>query len=200
MRILLADSDRDLLQSYATLLAMDGHEVTQAFDGAQVVSLLAHGPYDTALLEETLPRVEHGRLMRLMAREALPVIVILNGRVTAKHLLRPDLPCGYLSLPFLPGDLTGLIESVREKRASGEPFPCGDAVVDVAGFAFQGTDIRLTAAEIDLLTALKRGKMSHGRHARTVILALNEKLARMNRRTHIRYELEKGYTLVSDHE
>ena len=50
MRILLADPDRDLLQSYERLLALDGHEVAAAFDGAQAARLLAAGPYGDAAI------------------------------------------------------------------------------------------------------------------------------------------------------
>ena len=49
MNILLADSNRDLLQSYQKLLTLDGHTVTTAFDGAQAAALLEPGKYDIAI-------------------------------------------------------------------------------------------------------------------------------------------------------
>ena len=59
MNVLLADSNRDLLQSYQKLLTMDGHTVTTAFDGTQAVSLLSQQKYDIAILEERLPRIRN---------------------------------------------------------------------------------------------------------------------------------------------
>ena len=49
MDILLADSNRDLLQCYQKLLMMNGHSVTTVFDGTQVLSLLAPEKYDIAI-------------------------------------------------------------------------------------------------------------------------------------------------------
>ena len=200
MKILLADSDRDLLHSYEKLLSMEGHEVTTAFDGAQAATLLAAGPYDLAILERALPRVGHGQLIGLLRREGVPAIVLLEGRAGVGQLLSDSLPEAYLALPFLPGDLTALIDSVTAKRASGRVFACGDAAVDAARFRFEGTDTRLTAGEIDLLSALAGQETVQGKRARTLIHAVNEKLKRLGRATRIEYELRKGYKLVNQHE
>ena len=200
MKILLAHEDRDLLRSYERLLMIDGHDVTTAFDGAQVASLLPKGPFGLVILEEALPRVAHGQLMGLLRRENAPVIVLLNGRATMKHLLRPLLPEAYLPLPFLPDDLTALIASVSKKLASADALPCGDAAVDVARFRFSGTDTRLTAQEIDLIAALLRDEKVSGRRARTMILSINEKLRRLGKKARVIYEIEKGYRLVNDNE
>ena len=200
MRILLADSDRDLLQSYRKLLSMDGHEVVTAFDGPQVVSGLGKGPYDLAILEESLPRMEHEEMLRLFKEAGAPVIVLTDGRVTVRHLLRPALPNAYLPFPFLPEDLTRLMERVVEKKRSGGTIPCGGAEVDVSGFCFAGTSVRLTDGEIDLLDDLKQQKRVTGKRARTLIQAVNEKLRGMGKDTRIVYELEKGYRMVNGHE
>ncbi|MBQ8954419.1 MAG: response regulator transcription factor [Clostridia bacterium] len=200
MKILLADSDRDLLQSYEKLLTMDGHQVTTAFDGAQVVSLLAGGPYDIAVLEEKLPRIGGEQLLQLLRREGVPAILLLDERVSVKRLLRADLPEAYLSFPFLPADLTGLLESTARKLATETAVDCGGVAVDAARFRFAGTQARLTVQEIDLMEALARHERPQGRQARTIIHALNEKLWRLGRGVRIEYELEKGYKLVSNHE
>ena len=102
MNILLADSHRDLLQSYERLLTMKGHQVTTAFDGTQVVQLTAERRFDLVILEEHLPRISGDSLLEMLRDANVPVIVMLDRRVTANHLLRPSLPSAYLSLPFLP--------------------------------------------------------------------------------------------------
>ncbi len=200
MKILLADSDRDLLMSYERLLTLDGHEVQTAFDGTQVAAMPPRALYDAAVLAEDLPRVSHEDLVRMLQGQGTPVIALLTRRVTARHLLRPALPNAYLPFPFLPGDLRALLASVVEKKKSGEVFSCGGAEVDVSGFCFAGTDARLTAPEIDLLRRAAGGEMVGGRRARTLAAALNEKLTRISASARIEYTLGKGYGLVNRYE
>ena len=65
MNILLADSHRDLLQSYERLLTMKGHQVTTAFDGTQVVQLTAERRFDLVILsfEVVDPIADHADLI-----------------------------------------------------------------------------------------------------------------------------------------
>ncbi len=194
MNILLADSDRDLLQCYERLLTMNGHQVTTAFDGTQVVQLMAQGPYDLAILEENLPRVRQDRLLGLLREEHVPVIVLLNQRVTANHLLRTPLPGDYLSMPFLPEDLTALMDDVTAKAKATQPRSFCGLQVDVSAFRVAGEDIPLTAREINLLSALEEEKLVGGKHDRTIIQALNQKLRASG--LEIKYNIEKGYRLT----
>ena len=103
MDILLADSNRDLLQCYQKLLTMDGHAVTTAFDGAQVVSLMGTRIFDVAILEEDLPRIELDQLLQALNREKIQVIVLTGGSVTVTAL-----DCGR---PFLGWKMDGAIVS-----------------------------------------------------------------------------------------
>ena len=198
MKILLADSDRDFLQSYQKLLTMDGHEVTTAFDGAQAVSLLGTEAFGFAVLEEHLPRIENEQLLQFLEKNRIPSIVLTDSSVTVKRLLNPVLPHAYLAFPFLPDDLTGMIEAVAEKTHATESlFRCG-VEVDVARFCFSGTPTRLTNDEIDLFDALQEPLKAAGKRTRILIQALNEKLRRIGSGTRVLYEIEKGYRLVNE--
>ena len=199
MNILLADSDRDFLQAYQKLLEMEGHAVTAAFDGVQVVSLLDAKPFDLCILEESLPRIEHEEMLKFLKNEGVPAIVLADGKVTVKTLLRPILPNAYLSFPFLPADLLNLMQAVKEKAKSGETVCCQGVGVDVAGFCLSGSKVPLTNGEIDLLLALESPRKAAGHKTRVMIQALNEKFRRAGKQTRIIYEMEKGYRLVSDH-
>ena len=200
MNILLADSNRDLLQSYRKLLAMDGHTVTTAFDGAQVVSLLGPEKFDMAILEEDLPRIELDQLLQALNRDRIPVIVLADGIATVKMLLTPTLPNAYLFFPFLPADLKQVLGEVAEKTRSAEPLNCCGVEVDVAGFCFTGTATRLTNGEIDLMKALCQPLQAAGKRTRVMIQALNEKLKGIGKPARIIYEMEKGYRLVNGYE
>ena len=64
MRILLAASDRDLLESYQKLLTDAFGECVTAFDGTQVLADLAEERFDMVVLDRALPRVRHAELLR----------------------------------------------------------------------------------------------------------------------------------------
>ena len=198
MNILLADSDRDFLKAYQTLLTMGGHTVTSAFDGTQVVSLLGQAKYDFCILDETLPRIENDEIIQLLKSESIPVIVLTINGVTVKSLLKPALPSAYLSFPFLPSDLTRLIRAVREKKESKEILFLGGVEVDVPGFCFSGSGTPLTNGEIDLLSELKEPRKEAGKRTRVMIQALNEKMKQAGKQSRIVYEMEKGYRLVKN--
>ena len=200
MNILLADSNRDLLHSYQKLLTMEGHTVTAVFDGAQAVSQLGAGSFDIAILEERLPRIRNEQLLEFLAEKGIPVIVVTDGGVTVKGLLKSPLPNAYLPLPFLPDDLTKLLRAVMEKTRSTDVFSCCGVEVDIARFCFAGTATRLTNAEIDLLRELEKPRKTASKRTRIIIQALNEKLKSIGKQTRIIYEIEKGYRLVNEND
>ena len=200
MNVLLADSNRDLLQCYQKLLTMDGHTVTTAFDGAQVVSLLGPEKFDLAILEEDLPRIERNQLLQALNRDRIPVIVLAGGIATVKMLLGSALPNAYLFFPFLPADVRQVMREVAEKPRSSETLNCGGVEVDVSGFCFTGTATRLTNGEINLLKTLKDPLRAAGKRTRVMIQALNEKFKRVGKPARIIYEMEKGYRLVNGYE
>ncbi|MBR4211967.1 MAG: hypothetical protein IKR84_06240, partial [Oscillibacter sp.] len=63
MRLLLADSDRDMLSAYRRLLQLSGHTAATAFDGVQVLQLLDAASFDLAIVNERLPRIAHERIL-----------------------------------------------------------------------------------------------------------------------------------------
>ncbi len=200
MNLLLAHSERDLLKSFGQLLTMDGHQISTAFDGAQVASLLGEQSFDLVLLEDRLPCLTRDPLLPLIRKKGLPVIVLLDGRIVVRHLLRQELPEAYLALPFLPADLNDLMHLVMALRASPDTLSCGDTVLEISEFRFRDSRARLTAHEIRLLQMLSAGGKPEGRRARTLILALNEKWSAMGSRTRIAYEMGKGYRLVTQND
>ena len=200
MRILLADSDRDLLQCYQKLLTMENHSVLTAFDGAQAVSMLRTHPFDLAVLQETLPRLEYEQILPTLKQNGIPVIVLTERRATVKALLKKELPNAYLPFPFLPEDLTELIRAVAKKAHSDERFSRCGVEVNVNRFCLSGAETGLTNGEIDLLRDLEKPVKSSGRKTRIMVQALNEKLHQTGKHARIIYEIEKGYRLVSEDE
>lgn len=181
MKIILGVSDRDLLSSCEKLLTLEGFEVQTAFDGTRVATLAPAEPFDAAVLEDALPRIGSPALTGQLHHLGIPVIVLLNQRVTVSHLLRSPLPDAYLSHPFLPEDLFRVLREAAEKPAAPEAIP-------------------LTCGEIRLLKLLDSGAPVSGKAARTMITALNEKWKNAGLPDRITYEISKGYRRVKDHD
>ena len=202
MRILFAASDRDLLDSYQKLLSSAFGECVTAFDGTQVLAALAGTRFDMVILDPDLPRVRQADLLREFDDKGLPSIVLLDSPVTAHRLSADPLPSAFLSHPFLPDDLIGLMQNVLCKAASREHFSAGGIDVDVSAFRMDGR-VRLTAIEIDLLYTLANPAPDEHPGASglgAAVSALNEKLLSIKAPVFIRYRPKKGFELVEIHE
>jgi signal transduction histidine kinase len=68
-RILLADDNRDALDSLATLLQCDGHEVHTAADGAEALALAAECRPDVMLLDIGMPKLDGYEVARRVRAE-----------------------------------------------------------------------------------------------------------------------------------
>lgn len=81
-RILVADDNRDALESLATLLQLNGHEVHTAADGAAAVELAAICKPEVALLDLGMPKLDGYEVARRIRAEIwgrTTVIVALTG-------------------------------------------------------------------------------------------------------------------------
>jgi signal transduction histidine kinase len=81
-RILLADDNRDALDSLATLLQCDGHEVHTAGDGAEAFALAAECRPDVVLLDIGMPKLDGYEVARRIRAEPWgkgPVLIALTG-------------------------------------------------------------------------------------------------------------------------
>ncbi len=81
-RILLADDNRDALDSLATLLQCDGHEVHTAADGAEALALAAICRPDVMLLDIGMPKLDGYEVARRVRAEPWgkgTVLIALTG-------------------------------------------------------------------------------------------------------------------------
>jgi signal transduction histidine kinase len=81
-RILLADDNRDALDSLATLLQCDGHEVHTAADGAEALALAAVCRPDVMLLDIGMPKLDGYEVARRVRAEPWgkgTVLIALTG-------------------------------------------------------------------------------------------------------------------------
>jgi CheY-like chemotaxis protein len=81
-RILLADDNRDALDSLATLLQCDGHEVYTAADGAEALEVAASCHPDVVLLDIGMPKLDGYEVARRIRAEPwgkTAVLIALTG-------------------------------------------------------------------------------------------------------------------------
>ncbi len=107
MKILFAAPDRDLLRAYKEILTEDFGETQTAFDGPQMLTLLAEGNYDLAVLDKGLPRIENKLLIDHLNSEGIPVLSLLDFREKKEAKDRFNAIC----YPFTPAELE---ESIKQ--------------------------------------------------------------------------------------
>ena len=199
MRVLLAAPDRDLLQCYQKILEEPYGNVVAAFDGTQVLELLAEGDFDAAVLDRELPRIGHRTILELLRRENIPVIVLQDSPVTSSLLLGEPLANAYLPNPFLPGELLSLLQNVLEKAASPESVWLAGQELRLSAFQLPSGK-SITAGELDTLLALLAGKALDIGETGVYISALNHKFAKHFRKAGISYLAGEGFKLVTENE
>ena len=200
MRILIADPDRDLLKACSKLLSLHGHTATVCFEGAGALRLAAAETFDAVVLNRAIPRVRSADIVTCLHERNVPVIELPDRPVSTKLLMSQPLANAYLPFPFLPEELRAAVESVTEKAASAETLEYGDVRIPVARFSVEGTDIRLTADEIDVLKSLAAGEKTKKHGLNVYINALNQKCIAAGKKLRIVYQIKEGYRLVTDHE
>ncbi len=199
MKILIADSDRDLLLSYKKLLELSAHEVTTVFDGAQVILQLANTRFDIVLINRNIPRVDSKQIVKMLNEENIPVIVMLDQKITSGILLDRILANSYLSFPFLPHELSDRISDVMTKLSSKDTLSLSDVEIDVS--TFKSTDgTRFANEEINILNALESSKPFEVRQIHSYINSLNNKFERANKKPRVKYVTNEGYRLVTENE
>ncbi len=66
LRILIADDNRDAVDSAALLLAQQGHTVYRAYDGPEAVLLATESQPDVVILDLTMPRLSGHDVCRMI--------------------------------------------------------------------------------------------------------------------------------------
>lgn len=164
MRVLLVEDDERTASFIATGLKQEGFAVDRAQDGEEGLQFALYGPYDVAVVDIMLPRLDGLTLIEELRKGKIttPILVLsakgsVDDRVKGLHAGGDD----YLVKPFAFAELLARIQALlRRARSSSEPtkITVGELSMDLVKrkVVRAGMEIELQAKELALLEFLMR--------------------------------------------
>jgi DNA-binding response OmpR family regulator len=143
-RVLVVDDEPTVREVVVGYLRRDGHQVSEAADGATALRLLDADQPDLVVLDMMLPGVNGlDILRRIRAAGDLPVIMLTarseeSDRVAGLELGADD----YVVKPFSPRELAARVNSVLRRTSTRA------ASADARPLVFDGLEIDLAAREV----------------------------------------------------
>jgi len=164
MRVLLVEDDRKTATFIAKGLARAGFAIDHAANGEDGLHLAANEPYDAAIVDVMLPKVDGLSLIgELRRKKVLTPVIILSAKRSVDDRIR-GLQAGgddYLVKPFAFAELLARLQALI-RRSSGAPEPTSLAVGDLSldllrrEVARSGHRLELQPREFALLEYLMR--------------------------------------------
>ncbi len=164
MRILLVEDDTQVAGFIQKGLRQEGYAVDHADNGEDGLHLASTEPYDAAIVDIMLPKLDGLALIeRLRKRKITTPVLVLSARSSVDDRVR-GLQIGgddYLVKPFAFSELLARLQALlRRARAISEPttLTVGDLTLDLVRrkVTRRGAPIELQAKEFALLEYLMR--------------------------------------------
>ena len=121
LRILVADDDRDAVETLLELMRDEGHETRGVYTGLDVLDSVRDFAPDAVLLDIGMPHIsgyEVARELRLRYASARPLLIAVTGRNEASDRVLAQL-AGFdhhLAKPYDPAELLGLLAPLHGPR------------------------------------------------------------------------------------
>ncbi len=174
--VLVVDDDFIVRESIADALRLAGHRVTQAADGEEALTAVASHPFDLALCDVQMPRLDGLALFRRLRRDAPNTAVVLMttfGKIPDAVGTLRDGAVDYVTKPFDPDDFVrdvvgpiaerrGLMRSLAEARARFVGREAGGALVG-ASLAMRQLAERVAVAATSDAAVLIAGESGVGK-------------------------------------
>jgi DNA-binding response OmpR family regulator len=164
-KVLVVDDEQDILDLVRYHLEREGYQVVGCRDGKSALDLVGREKPDLVVLDLLMPGVDGFEVCRRLRRESSIPIVMLTAKadetdtVVGLELGADD----YVTKPFSPRELVARVRAVL-RRGTGPadqgPLTIGDLAMDFARYQVRvgGTDVVLTAKEMELLKALVQAR------------------------------------------
>lgn len=167
-KLLLIDDDAELRSLMTEFFGSHGIGVDTAQDGMQGLARAVEGKHDLVLLDVMMPKLDGFEVLRQLRRRSRIPVILLTARTSQADRVA-GLEGGaddYLPKPFGPEELLARVRAVLRRAAGGgETGAEEEAAVEANGVKmlphqrevfFEGTPVRLTALEFDILELLVR--------------------------------------------
>ncbi|WP_164013418.1 sigma-54-dependent transcriptional regulator [Pyxidicoccus trucidator] len=128
--ILVVDDEEDIRDTLATILSLEGYDVSTASSGASAVALVEAGRFDLVISDLRMPGMDGVEtLVRLKRSHPDLQVIIATGYASAETATRCLLEgaYGYISKPFDMDDLLNLIRGALEAGRHKSLQPAGSA-------------------------------------------------------------------------
>lgn len=161
MRVLVVEDDPDLGRQLSEALSQAGYAVDLAPDGEEGHFLGETEPYDAAVLDLGLPKMDGVRVLEKWRASGkdMPVLILTARDRWSEKVAGFDAGADdYLTKPFVTEELLARLRALM-RRAAGHAsaaLECGDLRVDTraARASVNGEPIKLTAHEYRVLSYL----------------------------------------------
>jgi two-component system response regulator PhoP len=163
MRLLLIEDDAALRTGLKRQLEAEGYRVEEAGDGAEGLFLAQEYPFDLAIVDLGLPKVNGLTIVQRLRQEgrSMPILILTargswQDKVTGLEAGADD----YLVKPFEYPELAARLKALlrRSLKATTDVLSLGPLAIDLAAQKVQlhGEPLELTAFEYRLLEYLVR--------------------------------------------
>jgi two-component system response regulator PhoP len=163
MRLLLIEDDTALRQGLKRQLEAEGYRVDEAGDGAEGLFLAQEYPFDLAIVDLGLPKVNGLTIVQRLRAEgrAMPVLILTarsswQDKVTGLEAGADD----YMVKPFEYPELAARVKALlrRSMKAVADVVVFGPISIDLGAQAVKlhGEPLELTAFEYRMLEFLAR--------------------------------------------
>jgi len=141
IRVLVVDDEHTLRETCASVLQLEGYDVTACARGQEALDLLKRRPFDVALVDRYMSQVDGLELLRAaLAANSQVLVVMMTGNPSVESSVEAlrEGAWDYLPKPFSATHLQILIgraahtllvaQETEEQQVEGERLPAGDAV------------------------------------------------------------------------
>lgn len=219
-KILIIEDDEFIAEQIRTWLLTEKHVVDIAGNGSDGIYMLQHYDYELAIVDWNLPDIEGieicSRIRQL--KPEIPLLMLTSRASTAEKITGLD--AGAMDYVVKPCALPEL--SARIRALLRRPYEVKDSMVfadlelnpHTREACTKGAKMKLSALEFDIMMALLKQKDSpmdfpqlaysigkdydssvHG-VIKQYILVLRRKLQQSESRVTIKYERDRGYSIV----
>jgi two-component system KDP operon response regulator KdpE len=163
-RVLIVDDEPETLKYVGANLKARGYDITTAADGTEALKRAEEDVFDLVLLDITMPGPDGFAVCQELRRTSAVPIIMLSARGQEKDKVKAlDLGADdYITKPFGIEELLARVRSAlrrsQQDTAATGPLVIGDLSISFAErrVTRDGTDIKLTPTEYELLVQLAR--------------------------------------------